>query len=118
MTEPTPLGDIERLAAILSRLAETIDQRASAENSASYTAKLLSSGPHAIAKKVIEEGGELALALTGESDTAVASEAADVLYHMLVGLKARGISLDAVARVLEKRQGTSGLEEKARRKPT
>ncbi|MEL7453610.1 MAG: hypothetical protein AAGJ50_09605, partial [Pseudomonadota bacterium] len=52
MTEPTPLGDIERLAAILSRLAETIDQRASAENSASYTAKLLSSG------KPGEDGGE------------------------------------------------------------
>ena len=70
------------------------------------------------AAKIIEEGGELAFALTDESDQAVAAEAADVLYHMLVGLSARGVSMADVAAVLETREGMSGLEEKAGREKT
>lgn len=114
MTTP-PLGKADTLALILQSLAVTIDTRAAEDADQSYTAQLLSKGPSKIAKKIIEEGGELALALTGENDTAVASEAADVLYHMLVGLRARGISLDDVAAILAARQGTSGLDEKASR---
>ena len=110
------LGDMRSLAGVLQRLAATIDARADADADTSYTAQLLAKGPKKIAAKIIEEGGELAFALTDESDAAVASEAADVLYHMLVGLRARGVSLEDVAAVLETREGTSGLDEKASRK--
>ena len=110
------LGDMRGLAAVLQRLAATIDARADADADTSYTAQLLAKGPKKIAAKIIEEGGELAFALTDESDAAVASEAADVLYHMLVGLRARGVSLEDVAAVLQAREGTSGLDEKASRK--
>ena len=111
-----PLGSPDDLAATLARLASTIDARASEDTGTSYTAQLRIKGPSKIAKKMIEEGGEFALALTGEDEQAVASEAADVLYHMLVGLRARGVSLEDVASVLAAREGTSGLEEKASRK--
>jgi len=113
----SPLGNTAQLAARLQSLAATIDARANetADNN-SYTAQLLAKGPSKIAKKIIEEGGELALALTGESDEAVASEAADVLYHMLVGLRSRGVALEDVAKVLADREGVSGLDEKASRK--
>lgn len=101
---------------MLAGLAETVSARAEAgESDASYTASLLAKGPSKIAKKLIEEAGELGLALAGETEREVANEAADVLYHMLVGLQARGVSLDDVARVLAARQGLSGLEEKAGR---
>lgn len=111
----SPLGKADSLAVALQKLATTIDRRASADADTSYTAQLLGKGPSKIAKKIIEEGGELALALAGEDEQAVASEAADVLYHMLVGLRARGVSLEDVAATLTAREGTSGLEEKASR---
>jgi len=111
----SPLGTADQLGTILQSLATTIDRRAAEDTGNSYTAQLLAKGPSKIAKKIIEEGGELALALASESDKAVASEAGDVLYHMLVGLRARGISLEDVANILEAREGTSGLEEKASR---
>jgi phosphoribosyl-ATP pyrophosphohydrolase len=110
-----PLGTIDDLAASLARLAQTIDTRATSDADTSYTAQLLAKGPSKIAKKMIEEGGEFALALTTEDDHAVASEAADVLYHLLVGLRARGVSLNDVAAVLTAREGVSGLDEKASR---
>lgn len=104
------------IGAVLDALAETIAARAGeGDASASYTASLLAKGPNKIAKKLIEEAGELGLALAGEGDDAVAAEAADVLYHMLVGLQARGISLDDVAAILAAREGLSGLAEKAGR---
>ena len=109
------LGDMQALGRVLQRLAATIDARAGADADTSYTAQLLAKGPAKIAEKIIEEGGELAFALTDESDDAVASEAADVLYHMLVGLRARGVSLDDIANMLAAREGTSGLAEKAGR---
>ena len=110
------LGDIRGLAAVLQRLATTIDARAGSDADTSYTAQLLAKGLEKIAAKIIEEGRELAAALTSESGKAVAAEAGDVLYHMLVGLRARGVSLEDVAAILEAREGTSGLEEKANRK--
>ncbi len=114
----TPLGDHTRLADALRLLAQTIDARAaSSDADNSWTAKLLQDGPGACALKIREEGGELADAITEESERRVASEAADLLYHMLVGLRARGVSLDAVAKVLQARRGRSGIEEKASRQP-
>lgn len=114
-TPSAPLGDAAKLAALLASLSATIDARAGHDGTTSYTAQLLAKGPARLAKKIIEEGGELGLALVSEDDAHVASEAADVLYHLLVALRARGISLDQVADVLAAREGTSGLEEKAAR---
>ncbi|WP_290497017.1 phosphoribosyl-ATP diphosphatase [Hyphomonas sp. UBA4494] len=112
----TDLGSPDRLAAALAHLGTTIDARAKeGDASNSWTAKLLSKGPEACAEKVHEEGMELAEAVRRESDAHVASEAADVLYHAFVALRSRGVSLDAVAAALEKRQGTSGIDEKAGR---
>tara|TARA_B100001540_G_scaffold39212_1_gene34785 strand:- start:646 stop:993 length:348 start_codon:yes stop_codon:yes gene_type:complete len=113
----TDLGSSDRLAAALAHLATTIDARAAeGDSSSSWTAKLLAKGPDACAEKVHEEGQELAEAVIRESDARVASEAADVLYHALVALRSRGVSLDDVAASLESRQGTSGIDEKAARK--
>ncbi|MEM7493967.1 MAG: phosphoribosyl-ATP diphosphatase [Pseudomonadota bacterium] len=112
----SPLGPSTSLADMLSHLAETIDTRATADPAESYTAKLLSKGPLSCGKKIAEEGAELALAIAAQGEEESASEAADLLYHMLVGLRSKGVSLDKVAQALAKRQGVSGLAEKASRK--
>lgn len=112
----TALASTDRLCAALVHLSGTIDARAEEGDSGrSWTAKLLAMGPEACAAKVAEEGGELADAVRGESDARVASEAADVLYHLFVALRSRSVSLDDVAAALEARQGTSGIDEKAGR---
>lgn len=110
------LGDGTTLGAVLTGLATVIDERAlSGDTSGSYTAKLLAEAPHKPAKKLGEEAVELALALVSEDNASVKEEAADVLYHFLVALRGRDISLGDVADVLAKRQGLSGLVEKANR---
>ncbi len=110
-----PLGSAEALAAALRHLAAVIDARAGADPASSYTASLLAAGSRKVARKVSEEGGELALAIAAEPGEAVLGEAADLLFHMLVGLRVRGLSLDQVADVLSQREGVSGLAEKAAR---
>ena len=110
-----PLGSSDALTDSLAHLAQTIDTRAGGDPSSSYTAQLLAGGPLKSGKKLAEEAVELALALAAEGDDEVASEAADVLYHFMVALRARGIPLDAVAEALQARQGMSGLAEKASR---
>lgn len=112
---PSPLGDARRLTDSLRDLAGVIDARAGGDAAASYTAQLLAKGPAACAKKLGEEGVEAALAVASQGEDEVAAEAGDVLYHLLVALRARGVSLDDVAAVLVKRQGMSGLAEKASR---
>jgi phosphoribosyl-ATP pyrophosphohydrolase len=104
------------LAATLTRLSASIAERANASADDSYTAKLLARGVNKCAQKLVEEAGELAIALVAESDEQVAAEAADLLYHLLVALQARGVSPDAVAAILDARAGISGLAEKASRK--
>lgn len=117
MTEPLPpLGEGEQLFAALAELARTIDVRAaSASQDTSYTAKLLAAGPNTCAKKLGEEAVETALALVSEGEEAVASEAADLLYHLFVALRARGVALSHLGEALARRQGQSGLDEKASR---
>lgn len=110
-----PLGPAAYISEILAALAKTIDARAGDDPSASWTAKLLAGGPALTAKKLGEEGVEAALAVASQSDGEVAKEAADVLYHLLVALRSRGVTLDQVAKVLADRQGQSGLAEKASR---
>lgn len=83
----------------------------------SYTRALLDQGPSKIRAKIEEEANELGRALEAESDERVVSESADVLYHVLVGLLALGVSLQDVERELARRSGVSGLAEKAARPP-
>lgn len=92
--------------AFLGALQVIVDQRASEAPEDSYTAKLLSRGVLKCAQKVGEEGVEVALAATAEDDEALLGEAADLIYHLTVVLKARELSLKDVARVLEARHDT------------
>lgn len=110
-----PLGPAAFLGEVLNDLAKTIDARAGADPASSWTAKLLMGGPALTAKKLGEEGVEAALAVASQDDKAVASEAADLVYHLLVALRSRGVTLDVLAKALEVRQGKSGIDEKASR---
>jgi phosphoribosyl-ATP pyrophosphohydrolase len=100
----------------LEELAAEIEAKASASPESSYTAKLLAKGVEKCAKKLGEEAVELALAAVQQQRSETAKEAADVLYHLLVLLKAAGVPPSAVMDELKRRQGTSGLAEKASRK--
>ncbi len=115
MAHPRPLGDGHVLMTALERLAHTIDTRHDSDPEISYTAKLLARGPLQAAKKLGEEGVECALAISSQDEEAVANEAADLLYHLWVALRTRGVALDAVGKALADREGRSGLEERARR---
>jgi phosphoribosyl-ATP pyrophosphohydrolase len=109
ITEPHMFDQLEKLCATIS---------ASSAKSAdtSYTAQLLSKGVEKCAKKFGEEAVELAIAaVQGKRDEAT-KEAADVLYHLLVLLEAANIPPDDVMKELARREGTSGLAEKAARK--
>ena len=97
-------------------LAATIDARASASGDASYTRKLLDKGPAHCARKMGEEAVEAVIAAVEGDRDALVSESADLIYHLLVLLKSRGLTLDEVEAVLAQRTGQSGLEEKAARK--
>ncbi|MDQ3209467.1 MAG: bifunctional phosphoribosyl-AMP cyclohydrolase/phosphoribosyl-ATP diphosphatase HisIE [Gemmatimonadota bacterium] len=88
---------------LLSRLARTIAQRAAQRPTGSYTAELLAQGVGKASQKVGEEAVEVVVAANSEDDERLASEAADLLYHLLVLLQARGVPLDAVLRELESR---------------
>jgi len=87
----------------LSRLDALIEQRKTEMPAGSYTTKLFESGIRRIAQKVGEEGVETALAAVAQDETALVSESADLLYHMIVLLRARGLSIDAVLNLLENR---------------
>ncbi len=103
---------------ILGQLADEIAKRRNGNPDQSYTAKLLSQGIEKCAKKFGEEAVELALASMKQDKAHVTSEAADVLYHLLVLLAASNVPLSDVMAELERRQGTSGLVEKAARGKT
>ena len=101
---------------VLSRLEGIIAERAAAaDGDASYTAKLLSAGTEKCARKFGEEAIELILASVGGDRTHLTAEAADVLYHLLVVLKAGEVPLDDVMHELASRFSQSGLQEKASR---
>ena len=100
----------------LDDLAEIIDRRADASAESSYTRSLLDKGAAHCARKFGEEAIELTVAAAAQDAAAVRAEAADVLYHLLVLLRARGVAFDSVVRELESRTRQSGHEEKAARK--
>jgi phosphoribosyl-ATP pyrophosphohydrolase len=99
----------------LHDLAARVKERASAAGAPSYTRTLLDKGVAHCAKKLGEEAVETALAAVSEDRERLTSEAADLLYHLLVLLEARGVTLAEVEAVLAGRIGQSGLEEKAAR---
>ncbi len=99
----------------LARLAETIAARQNADPDASWTAKLLAKGPEKCAEKFGEEAIEAIIEAVKGDSGALTREAADVLYHLLVMLAARGVTLADVEAELARREGTSGIDEKAAR---
>ena len=107
---------MSRFAEVLARLTATIESRKGADVAASYTAKLLAD-PALAAKKLGEEAIETVIAAALADPAALTAESADLIYHWLVVLSSAGVSLDDVAARLEAREGTSGLAEKASRKP-
>ncbi len=100
----------------LDDLARIVAERASAEAEKSYTRSLLDKGAAHCAKKFGEEAVELAIAAVAQDEAAVRAEGADVLYHLLVVLRSRGVALADVMSELERRTRQSGLEEKASRR--
>ena len=99
----------------LQDLEKRVQERAQASADVSYTRKLLDRGVSHCAKKLGEEAVETVIAAVHEDDKHLTGEAADLLYHLLVVLHARGIPLAEVEAVLAERQRQSGLEEKASR---
>ena len=99
----------------LARLAATITARRLGSSVTSYTRQLLDAGPERCAKKFGEEAVEAVIAAVGADPAHLTAEAADVLYHLLVLLESRGVALADVLAGLDKRMGTSGLDEKAAR---
>ncbi|MGN6158022.1 MAG: phosphoribosyl-ATP diphosphatase [Devosia sp.] len=99
----------------LDQLNARIGERAGASPEESYTAKLLRDGVDRCARKFGEEAVETIVSAVANDKAGLTAEAADVLYHLLVLLRAADISLDAVMAELERRTGQSGLAEKASR---
>jgi phosphoribosyl-ATP pyrophosphohydrolase len=100
---------------VLSRLFATIDARAGADPHASHTAAMLARGPAKCAEKFGEEAVEVIVAAASGDRAGLAHEAADVLYHLLVLLRSGGVTWDEVAAELTRREGRSGIAEKASR---
>ncbi len=102
-------------AVIISRVAEVIRARRQSTAGNSYTKSLLDAGWPKILSKITEEAREVTEALPADDKPHTAHEAADVIFHLLVGLEAAGVGADAVFAELERRFGTSGHSEKAAR---
>ena len=100
---------------VLTRLARTIESRKGGDVESSYTAKLLASGPYKCAEKFGEEAVEAIVAAAKNDPKNLTSEAADVLFHMLVMLSSRDVKWEDVLAELERREGTSGIIERQSR---
>ena len=99
----------------IERLVETIRSRRSESGEKSYTKQLLDGGPERCAKKLGEEAVETVMAAVSGDPQSLKTEAADLVYHLLVLLECRGVAWQEVLAVLDKRSGLSGLDEKAAR---
>lgn len=108
-------GERTNALPFVSRLEAVLESRKSSSSERSYTKSLYDRGAGVIGDKLREEADELARALESESDERVAQEAGDVMFHLLVGLRARGVTWATVLEVLESRMGRSGHAEKAGR---
>ena len=101
----------------LDDLFVTIQSRKTADPSSSWTAQLLAKGPEKCAEKFGEESIEAIIEAVKGDRARLTSEAADVVFHLLVMLASRDVTLGDVQAELERREGTSGLSEKAARGP-
>jgi len=99
----------------LTRLAATIAARKGADPDTSWTARLLAKGPEKCAEKFGEEAVEAIIEAVKGNRARLTEEAADVVYHLLVMLAARDVTLADVEAELQRREGLSGLDEKAQR---
>ncbi|MCG6859477.1 MAG: phosphoribosyl-ATP diphosphatase [Salaquimonas sp.] len=102
----------------LTDLENIIAERANATDGSSYTASLVADGPARCARKMGEEAVETIVAVLDGDESELTAEAADLLYHLLVALKVRGVMLADVMAELERRTARSGLAEKAARNST
>lgn len=102
---------------LLARLEAVLEARKQATGEKSYVKSLYDGGPERVGAKLREEADELARAVAAEDDGRVVSEAADLLFHLAVALRARGVPMEDVLRELDRRAGTSGHDEKRARKP-
>lgn len=100
---------------ILTQLAQTIEARKGADPESSWTAKLLSKGPEKAAEKFGEEAVEAIIEAVKGDKAALTREAADVIYHLMVMIAARNVTLSDVLTELERRTSQSGISEKANR---
>jgi phosphoribosyl-ATP pyrophosphohydrolase len=100
---------------ILQRLAQTLESRKSADPGSSYAAQLFAKGQDAILKKVAEEAAETLLAAKDGDKLHIVRETADLWFHTLVLLSYHGLGPDDVLAELRRREGISGLDEKATR---
>jgi phosphoribosyl-ATP pyrophosphohydrolase len=107
--------DAMSLGGVIDELVGTIASRVGGDPAVSYTASLIAAGPAKCAKKLGEEGVEAALAAVSGDKAALAGEAADVLFHLLVTLQACGVTADETAAALLSRKGVSGHDEKKQR---
>ena len=112
----TDEGPPDPPALVLARIAEVIATRRRERPEKSYVVSLLDGGLGKINGKIIEESAELTEALLEKNPAEIAHEAADVIFHTLVGLEATGVAIDAVFAELRRRFGVSGIDEKASRK--
>lgn len=101
---------------VLTRLAELLEQRKQADPQSSYVAKLYAKGMDGILKKVGEEAAETIIAAKDGDPQKIVYETADLWFHTLVMLAQAGLSPDDVLKELARREGLSGLDEKASRK--
>ena len=106
-----PMADL----AFLTRLEATLRDRRNADPATSYVAGLHAKGTAKIAQKLGEEAVETVIAALAEDEAALTGEAADLVFHLLVLLDARGLSLADVVAELERREGVSGVTQKASR---
>ena len=103
------------MSAILNRLAETLEARKSADAHSSYVAKLYAKGLDSILKKIGEEAAETIIAAKGSDKNQVVYEVADLWFHTLILLAQQGLHPDDVLNELARREGLSGIAEKAAR---
>lgn len=101
---------------VLQQLFDTVQARKNAAPESSYTASLYAKGILHIARKLGEEGVETTLAATSGTKEELVAESADLLFHLMVLLAAKGATLEEVLAELKRREGVSGIEEKESRK--
>ena len=101
---------------ILEKLYTTIEARKGADKNVSYVAKLFHKGTNKIAQKVGEEAVETVIAALAEDKTALINEASDLVFHLLILLADKGVTVQEIVAELDRRMGLSGLDEKALRK--